>query len=183
MHNRTSRRIFELTLFSMLGALMFASDIAMEALPNVHIVGMLLLTYTYVFRFKALIPLYVYVFVTGLFYGFGFWWGAYLYVWLPLFFLGLLIPRRAPVAVKCVLFPIVNALHGICFGILYAPYQALVYGLDFDGALAWAMAGFGFDVVHAIGNFASGFLVWPLVCTLEQLKRRSGFYKSKNNEA
>lgn len=160
----------------MLGALMFASDIAMEALPNVHIVGMLILAYTYVFSLKALIPLYVYVFITGLFYGFGIWWGAYLYVWLPLFLLGLLIPRRAPVALKCVLFPILNVLHGICFGILYAPYQALMFGFDFETAVAWVVAGFGFDVVHAIGNFVSGLLVWPLALALIRLKRRTGFY-------
>ena len=79
-----SRKIFELVLFSMLGALMLASDLAMEALPNIHVVGMLTVTFTAVFRSRALIPLYVYVFLTGLIFGFSFWWLAYLYAWLPL---------------------------------------------------------------------------------------------------
>ena len=33
--------LFELAIFPMLGAIMFCSKILMEALPNIHIVGML----------------------------------------------------------------------------------------------------------------------------------------------
>ncbi|MBR2621042.1 MAG: hypothetical protein IKC97_01560, partial [Clostridia bacterium] len=66
---RQSRRIFEMVLFAMLGALMFCSDLIMEALPNIHLLGMLIVVYTIVFRRKALIPLYVYVLLMGVFSG------------------------------------------------------------------------------------------------------------------
>ena len=65
--------IFEMVLFPMLGTLMFTSKILMEMLPNIHLLGMLTITYTLVFRFKALIPIYIYVFLNGLYSGFNMW--------------------------------------------------------------------------------------------------------------
>ena len=73
--------IKEICLFGILSALMFVSKIVMEALPNIHLLGMLTVTYTIVFRKKALIPIYVYVFLNGLFAGFNAWWVPYLYIW------------------------------------------------------------------------------------------------------
>ena len=55
------RRLFELAVFPMLAVIMFCSKLLMEALPNIHIVGMLVMLYTVVFRAKALIPIYLYV--------------------------------------------------------------------------------------------------------------------------
>ncbi|MBO7292804.1 MAG: hypothetical protein J6V07_02600, partial [Clostridia bacterium] len=78
---RLSRRIFLLVVFAMLGSLMFCSKILMEVLPNIHLVGMLTVTYTVVFRARALIPLYIYVMLDGLFGGFSMWWYPYLYIW------------------------------------------------------------------------------------------------------
>ena len=65
----------------MLGTIMFVSKIVMEALPNIHLLGTLTMTYTVVYRKKALIPLYVYVFLNGLYAGFSLWWVPYLYIW------------------------------------------------------------------------------------------------------
>ena len=86
----------ELTVFSMLGALMFVSKLLMEWAPNVHFLAMFLITFTLVYRVKALIPLYVFVFLTGIYAGFSLWWLPYLYIWLPLFGVTLLLPRRMP---------------------------------------------------------------------------------------
>ena len=172
-----SKRVFELVLFSMLGALMLASDLAMEALPNVHVVGMLCIAFTAVFRLKALIPIYVYVFLTGLIYGFAFWWVAYLYVWLILWGMTMLIPGRAPKALCAVLYPTVCALHGLLFGVLNAPLYAIAYGMGFDGMLAWIASGIGFDLIHCIGNFAFGLLILPLVELMRGMLKRTRFYR------
>ena len=58
--------IRELTVFSMLGAVTYASKVLMEALPNIHLVGVFIIAFTLVYRRKALYPIYVYVFLTGL---------------------------------------------------------------------------------------------------------------------
>ena len=60
---------------------MFCSKVIMEALPNIHLLGMLTMVYTLTFRWKALIPIYIYVFLNGLYAGFNVWWVPYLYIW------------------------------------------------------------------------------------------------------
>ena len=146
----------------MLGALMFCSKIIMEVLPNIHLLGMFTVVFTIVFRIKALIPIYIYVFLNGLYAGFSAWWVPYLYIWTLLWGAVLLIPRKLPKKVRAVIYSAVCCLHGLCFGVLYAPVQALMFGFNFEQTLAWIAAGLTFDVIHGIGNLAAGFLILPL---------------------
>lgn len=150
---------------------MFVSKIVMEALPNIHLLGMLTVTYTIVFRKKALIPIYTYVLLNGLFAGFNAWWVPYLYIWTILWAVTMLLPRNMPKAIACVVYPIVCALHGLCFGILYAPVQALMFGFTFEQTLTWIAAGFTFDIIHTIGNFAVGLLIYPVSEALKRLTK------------
>ena len=71
----------ELVIFSMLGAVMYASKVIMEFAPNIHLIGVFTIAFTVVYRKKALYPIYVYVFLTGMFHGFATWWVPYLYLW------------------------------------------------------------------------------------------------------
>ena len=147
----------------MFGAMMFASKYLMEILPNIHLLGMFIGVLTVVYRWRALIPLYIYVFLDGLFHGFSLWWIAYLYIFLPLFFGFMLLPKRLPDPVKAILYPTVSALHGFLFGVLYAPAQALIFGLDsFEKVMAWVAAGLPFDITHGISNAIFGTLILPL---------------------
>ena len=73
--------IREMAIFAMLGALMFVSKIIMEVLPNIHILGLLIIVYTLTYRVRALIPIYIYVLLNGLIAGFSLWWVPYLYIW------------------------------------------------------------------------------------------------------
>ena len=77
----SSRRLTtrELTVFAMLGAVMYASKMLMEVLPNVHLLGTFVVAFTVVYRRKALYPIYLYVFLNGIFSGFATWWLPYLY--------------------------------------------------------------------------------------------------------
>ena len=120
----------EMTVFAMLGAVMYCSKIVMEWAPNIHLLGMFTITFTIVYRMKALIPIYVYVLLNGFFAGFQ---------------------------------------------------PALMYGLNFKQMLAWIAAGLPFDAVHAIGNFAAGFLILPLVKLLRKIDPNAyGHYGIKN---
>ncbi|MBQ9978579.1 MAG: hypothetical protein IJP20_02165 [Clostridia bacterium] len=161
----------EICLFGILAALMFISKIVMEALPNIHLLGMLTVTYTIVFRKKALIPIYVYVLLNGLFAGFNAWWVPYLYIWTVLWGVTMLLPQNMPKAVACAVYPIICALHGLCFGILYAPVQALMFNFTFEQTLAWIAAGFTFDIIHMIGNLAVGLLIYPASEALKRLTK------------
>ncbi|MBE6555614.1 MAG: hypothetical protein E7663_05225 [Ruminococcaceae bacterium] len=169
---RRSARVREMCVFAMLGAMMFCSKLVMDVLPNIHLIGMLLMSYTVAFRTKALIPLYIFVLLCGVYMGFSAWWVPYLYVWTVLWGLTMLLPRRLPRFAAYVCYPVLCALHGLAFGTLYAPMQALLFGLDFRAMLAWIVAGFPFDVVHGVSNLIVGVLVLPFSELLIRLMRQ-----------
>ena len=156
----------ETVIFALLGAMMYVSDLMMEALPNIHLLGVFIVASTVVYRWKALYPIYVYVFLYGITMGFGIWWVPYLYVWTVLWGMTMLLPKKMPKWLAPVVYCIVSALHGIMFGTIYAPAQALLMGFSFEQMLAWIGAGFYFDVTHAIGNMCLGVLIVPLIHTL-----------------
>ena len=66
-------KIREIAVFGMLGALMYASKMLMEVLPNIHLLGVFVIAFTLVYRKKALYPIYIYVLLNGLFSGFATW--------------------------------------------------------------------------------------------------------------
>ena len=163
--------IFELVLMPTLGVLMYVSKLVMEFLPNIHLLGMFIMVFTLTYRWKALIPIYIYVFLLGLYGGFGLWWIPNLYTWTILWVITMLLPRRMPRGLSYVVYPILCALHGFAYGILYAPGQALLFGLDWHGTVAWIAAGFPFDVLHGVGNLLTGFLIIPFTILLERLNK------------
>ena len=167
--NKKPLTVKELALYAMLGALMFCSKIVMEALPNIHLLGMFTMTYTVVFRKKALIPVYVYVLINGFYAGFAMWWIPYLYIWVILWGATMLLPRNMTKKAKRIVYPAVCCLHGLLFGTLYAPAQALMTGLSFKAMVAWIIAGLPWDAIHGAGNLVAGFLILPLSELLSKL--------------
>lgn len=161
----------EMAVFSMLGALMFASKLLMEVAPNIHLLGVFTIAFTVVYRAKALYPIYIYVLLNGIVAGFGTWWIPYLYVWAVLWGITMLLPKKMPKTVAVVVYSMVNALHGYGFGILYAPAQALLFGLNFKGMIAWIVAGFPFDFIHGTSNLICGLLIMPIVLILKRLEQ------------
>lgn len=169
---RKGNQIRELVILAMLGALMFCSKMLMEILPNIHLLGMFIVAATVVFRAKALFSVYTFVFLDGLIHGFNLWWIPYLYVWTMLWGVAMLLPKNMPKRIAAIVYPLVCALHGLLFGILYAPAQMIMFSLTFEETLAWIAAGVPFDITHAVSNFILGFLVFPLVSLMRTLLKR-----------
>ena len=163
----------EMIIFPILGVIMFLSKILMEGLPNIHLLGMLTMTYTLVYRTKALIPIYIYVLLNGLFAGFNMWWVPYLYIWTILWGITMLLPKRMPAWLAMTVYPLLCCIHGLCYGVLYAPAQALMFGFNFEQTVAWIIVGFPFDIIHGIGNFALGFLILPMSVLLKRLEKKT----------
>ena len=152
---------------------MFLSKIAMQWIPNVHLLGLFIAAFTLTYRGKALIPLYVYILLDGAVWGFAMWWIPYLYIWLPLWFAFMLTGKiNLPQKMRPPVYMVLCGLHGLAFGMMYAPAHAIMFGLNFRAAMAWIAAGLYFDLVHAIGNFAAATLVVPLHTLLKQLESR-----------
>ena len=120
----------EITVFAMLGALMYASKVIMELAPNIHLLGVFTVAFTVVYRKKALYPIYIYVLLNGMFCGFATWWIPYLYLWTILWGAVMLLPKNMPAKIKPLVYMLVCSAHGFLFGTLYAPAQAILYGLD-----------------------------------------------------
>lgn len=161
--------LIEICIFALLGTIMFISKVLMEFLPNIHLLGMFVMVYTLLFRTKALIPIYVYVFLNGIYAGFAIWWIPYLYIWTLLFFATMLLPKKMPKKFAAVVYPIVCGLHGLLFGTLYAPAQALFFGYNLKQTITWIIAGLPWDAVHAVGDVFAGMLVLPVSEILKKI--------------
>ena len=166
--------IKEIAVFGMLGAVMYLSKVLMELFPNIHLLGVFTIAYTIVYRKKALYPIYIYVILNGIFSGFATWWIPYLYIWTILWGIVMLLPEKMPKKLQPVVYMIVCAAHGILFGTLYAPVHALLFGLSFQGMIAWILAGLPWDCIHGISNFFCGILIVPIVSILRLAERSMG---------
>ena len=164
-------KVRDIAIFGMLGALMYASKVLMDALPNIHLIGTFIVSMTVVYRKKALYPLYIFVLLTGLLNGFGTWWLPYLYIWTVLWGMTMLIPKKIPEKAKPIVYSVVCALHGFLYGVLYAPAQALIFGLDFEATLTWIATGLPFDITHGISNFICGLLICPIISILSKAEK------------
>lgn len=163
--------IREITVFAMLGALMYTSKIIMEFAPNVHLLGVFTISFTVVYGKKALYPIYTYVLLNGIFSGFATWWIPYLYVWTVLWGVVMFLPKKMPKKIRPIVYMVVCAAHGFSFGVLYAPAQAILFGLSFKGTIAWIAAGFPWDCIHGISNFFCGILIVPIISILRFVEK------------
>lgn len=170
---KNSLTLFEMTLFAMFGTMMFISKIVMEFLPNMHLLAMFVVLLTVVYRSKALIPIYIYVLLNGVYSGFNMWWVPYLYIWTILWAVTMLLPKNMPKTASIIVYPLLCCAHGLFFGALYAPAQAVMFSLNFEQTIAWIIAGFPFDIIHAISNFFAGMLVYPLAVLLKKLNAQT----------
>ena len=161
----------DIAVFAMLGAIMVASKKAMEMLPNIHLLAPMIVAITVTYKKRALYPLYIYVFLEGLFGGFSTWWVPYTYIWTVLWAVTMLIPKRTPKKALPFVYAAICMLHGLLYGVLYAPFQALVYGLSFKSTIAWIVSGFPFDITHAISNLAMSVLCIPIINILNKIKK------------
>ena len=150
---------------------MYCSKLLLEWAPNIHLLALFIISFTAVYRAKALIPIYIFVLLSGVLGGISVWWMPYLYVWLILWGAVMLLPRRMSPKIAAPVYIALGTLHGLLFGVFCAPSQALVWGLDFKGTLAWIAAGFYFDLLHGIGNFAACTLTLPLIKLLKRIEK------------
>ncbi|MBE6670831.1 MAG: hypothetical protein E7593_01345 [Ruminococcaceae bacterium] len=168
-----SLKLREIALFAMYGALIFVSKLVLEMLPNVHLIGVFVVVLTVVYRSKALYPIYIFVFMLGLYNGFSLWWFPYLYLWTVLWGAVMLLPKNMPKEIAPAVYMIVCALHGVLYGTLYAPAQAIMFGLNFEKMCIWILNGLPWDLVHGTSNFICGILIIPLVKAIRRADRNA----------
>lgn len=177
--NRRVQHLERLIVFALFGAIMFFCA-QIDIIPNFHPLALFIVSFTVVYRSQALIPIYVFVLIEGLLGGFNPWWYPYLYVWTVLWGMTMLIPKRIPEWLAGVLMIAVSGLHGILFGVLYAPFQCyFMHGGDWNLTLTWLISGIPFDTVHLIGNVTSTILALPFIRLLSMLSHTEYPFKTK----
>ena len=161
----------EIAIFGMLGAVMYASKVIMDVMPNIHLISIFVVAITVVYRKKALYPLYIFVVLTGLLNGFGIWWIPYLYIWTVLWAATMLLPKNMSPKKAVIVYMLICSAHGFLYGVLYAPFQAIAFGLSLEGTISWIAAGLPFDAIHGVSNFFLGALILPLSKLLRKLSQ------------
>lgn len=157
----------EVTLFGVLGAIMFALQVAMSGLPNIEPVSLLVMVYAVVFGRKCIYPICVFVVMEILFFGIQMWNINYFYVWAVLALAAWwLREMQHPLA-----WAMLSAVFGLLFGALCAPVYLFTGGLAY--AVSWWVAGIPYDLLHCGGNFAMALLLFvPLRKLLTSLYTR-----------
>lgn len=171
MRKEKYKKLVDTLVFTMLGVIMLLSKLLMEALPNFHLLGTLITAYTIVYRKDALKPIYIFVLLSGIIYGFGTWWFAYLYIWAILWGMVMLLPKNMKPKVAVPVYMIVSGLHGLLYGTLFAPAQAIIFDYNFKTMIAWIIAGFSFDIMHCEGNVVLGILILPIATALRKFHK------------
>lgn len=161
-------KLKEITLFALLGTVMFVSKVLMEFLPNIHSLGVLIALYTALFGVKAIYPIIVYILLNGVYAGFSLWWVPYIYIWPILWAALLLVKQSVGTKKQIILYTIITTLHGLLFGVLYAPMQSLMFGFNFKQTVAWVISGFSFDLLHAAGNLVLCVIILPFTKVLKK---------------
>lgn len=149
-----------------LAALLTASKFALDGLPNIELVSLLVMLYTLEYPKLAAPAVYTYVFIYGLLNGFGIWWFPQLYIWAVL----MLLTHLARANESLLVWALLNGIFGLCYGALYAVSYAILNGVA--AGAAWWITGIPFDLLHGAGNFLTALLLFrPLRYCLKRTKQ------------
>ena len=149
-----------------LAAVLTASKYALDGLPNIELVSLLIILYTLEYPKLVFPAVYTYLLVYGLLNGFGLWWFPQLYIWAILIGLAHLARNNDSV----LLWALLSGVFGLCYGALYAVAHAFVAGPA--GGIAYWINGIPFDLTHGAGNCAVCLLLFvPLRKCLQRVKR------------
>lgn len=152
-----------------LAAVLTASKYALDLLPNIELVSLLIILYTLEYPRLVLPTVYTYLLVYGLLNGFGLWWFSQLYIWPVLVLLAHLARKNESV----LLWALLSGLFGLCFGALDAlPYA--VAGGPAVGIARW-ITGIPFDLTHGAGNFVVCLLLFSPLRRCFRRVKRAGF--------
>ena len=166
-------KIREIAIFAMLGAIMFVSKVIMEGLPNIHLLGTLVIAYTITYRAKALFPIYAYVFANGLWEGFRpFDWLPETYIWLILWGMTMLLPKKMPTRVAPIVYMLVSAVHGLLLDVFYVPAYLLFANIPWEHLRLTLLMGIPYVALQAAGNFVLGTLIVPVATLLCKLDKK-----------
>lgn len=158
----------ELCVLSVMGALIFASKLALASLPNVSLNALLIIITALFFGWRALYSVGVYIMLEGLVFGFGMWWWCYWYLW-PVLTVAAVLMRACRSAV---IWAVAAGVFGLCFGALCSIPYVFIGGWEM--AFSYWISGIPFDLAHCAGNFITTLVLFkPLCSVMERLMKKT----------
>lgn len=156
----------KMTRIALLSAILYVSKVALEFIPNVETISLLVILFTLVFGKEAFLIVTVFNFFELIQWGFGTWWVSYLYVWPLLCLITLLF--KTVIKEEFLIWSIISGGFGLIFGSLFA----IIYiPIDPSYALAYWISGLPWDVWHAVWNFVLMLVLGkPLYMVLNKMK-------------
>ncbi len=154
-----------MVLVAAMTAVLEAAKFALNAIPNVELISLLLMVFTTCFGWKdSLKAALLFALIECLWWGVSLWTIPYFYVWGIL----VLVSSRLDASASVVFRAIVLGLFGLLFGLLCALTTLVSTGVQ--AAFAWWIAGIPFDLVHGVSNFILCLLLYkPLVKALSAI--------------
>ena len=149
--------IRELTELSVICALMFGIKEAMNILPNIHPVALIIILTTMIYGWKAMYPVIGFCILEIGVFGLGPWSLMYLYIWPLLVAIAMIFRENR----NWFVWAIVAGVYGLIFGALCAiPY---IFTSGIQAAVAYWIAGIPFDLIHAVSNFGIVLVLLPVL--------------------
>ena len=136
-------------------AILEAAKFALNAVPNVELITLLLIVFTKQFGWKdSLIVSLLFAAIESMWWGISIWTVTYFYVWPILVFLTAMIKEEESVWPYCLL----SGGFGLLFGMLCSLVTLVTSG--WNAAVAWWIAGIPFDLIHGASNFVITLLLY-----------------------
>lgn len=146
-------------------ALLEASKLALDMLPNVEVVTLLFIVYTIFFGRKTFLVAVGFTVMECFLKGFNVWSIMYLYIW-PLLIILVSVADRHKVGY--VFYCILSGFFGLFFG-LFCSIPYLFIG-GWTMAVTWWISGIPYDVIHCVSNFVLCLLLFkPLYAVMRKV--------------
>ncbi len=154
----------DIAVMGMMLALLEAGKRALDAVPNVEVITILLIIFTLYYGRKTLIVAVAFTACEIAFWGIHVWIIMYLYVWPLLILVTAKLGRGRPLLV----YSLLAGFFGLCFGGLCSiPYLFIGGPLTM---FSWWIAGIPLDIVHAVSNFLICLILFkPLSLAMEKV--------------
>lgn len=140
-------------LLALIGAMMMVTQVALSALPNIHLVAVFVILAALLFGWKSLLSVYIFVLLEGLIYGFSMWFVNYLYVWAILAVVAIIFRNTR----SKIFWAVISGIFGLMFGTLCAIPYLFIGG--WSAAFSYWISGIPFDLTHCISNAVITFVL------------------------
>lgn len=163
-------KIRRLVYIALMTAMLEAVKFALNSIPNVEMVTLLVIIFTRQFGWKMTLPAtLIFAFIECTYWGFGIWTVTYFYMWPLLVYLTHL-NRKAD---SFWTYVILAAAFGLGFGAFCSLTTLMISGVR--AAFVWWIAGIPYDLIHGAANFVICLLLFrPLNNALEIMRTKGG---------